>query len=270
MTRVAVIARILPVLAILVWSLQGVSRAENALTLDLSDYELTFEEDFDRLDVSAWGPGTRWIAHTPWNGDFGDAAFADPRPGFPFTVKDGVLAIEARKDEGGKWASGLLASVDGAGRGFSQRYGYFEMRAKFPKGEGTWPAFWLIGLDRLTHTSEVDVVEHYGHFPGRYTASVHVWDRKTASKSSSVHHRVLVAPGSLYDDYNTFGAKIDADWIIFYFNRQEVWRQSTPEHHKQPMYLLVDLGVGAGWPTENTPDPSVMLVDYVKVWARED
>ena len=33
--------------------------------LDLSAYTLTFNEEFDRLDVSAWGPGTRWIAHTP-------------------------------------------------------------------------------------------------------------------------------------------------------------------------------------------------------------
>ncbi len=64
--------------------------------LDLSGYTLTFEDDFKTLDVSAWGPGTRWIAHTPWNGDFGDAAFADPTPDFPFTIQEGSLRIEAR------------------------------------------------------------------------------------------------------------------------------------------------------------------------------
>jgi hypothetical protein len=26
--------------------------------------------------------GGRWIAHTPWAGDFGDAAFTDPHPDF--------------------------------------------------------------------------------------------------------------------------------------------------------------------------------------------
>src|SRR5690606_22264058 len=81
----------------------GGVQAEPGKQLDLSGYRLTFEENFDTLDVSAWGPGTRWIAHTPWYGDFGDAKFTDPQPGFPFTIKDGVLRIEARKGEDGKW-----------------------------------------------------------------------------------------------------------------------------------------------------------------------
>src|SRR5262245_29319588 len=85
-------------------------------SIDPSTYKLTFEENFDWLDVSAWGPNTRWIAHTPWNGDFGDARFVDPIPGFPFTVRDGLLTIEARKTDKG-WQSGLLASTDPKGNG---------------------------------------------------------------------------------------------------------------------------------------------------------
>src|SRR5581483_8726554 len=66
----------------------------------------TFADDFDTLSVSAHGEtGSRWIAHTPWNGDFGDAAFTDPGPGFPFRVRDGILEIEARKGSDGKWRS---------------------------------------------------------------------------------------------------------------------------------------------------------------------
>jgi hypothetical protein len=96
---------------------------------------MTFSEDFDDvLSVSPWGPNTRWIAHTPWAGDFGDARFADPQLGvFPFTIENGILRIEARKDADGKWASGLLASTDPNGRGFSQQYGCFEIRAKLPR-----------------------------------------------------------------------------------------------------------------------------------------
>jgi hypothetical protein len=102
-------------------------------TLNLDGYRLTFDEDFkdSELSVSAWGPDTRWIAHTPYAGDFGDARFADPTKGFPFTVENGILRIEARKANG-KWQSGLLSSVDRKGDGFSQKYGYFEMRARMP------------------------------------------------------------------------------------------------------------------------------------------
>lgn len=112
---------------------------EKAPTLNLAGYKLVFNEEFDKpLDVSPWGPGTRWIAHTPWRGDFGDAQFTDPKDGFPFTVADGILRIEARKTNG-KWRAGLLASNDAKGNGFSLQYGYFEMRAKMPPGPGVWP-----------------------------------------------------------------------------------------------------------------------------------
>jgi len=112
--------------------------------LDLSKFQITFSEEFDSLSVSPWGPNTRWIAHTPGPVILATPQFADPRLGvFPFTINDGILRIEAKKNAAGKWESGLLASADSNGRGFSQQYGYFEMRAKLPKGKGVWPAFWL-------------------------------------------------------------------------------------------------------------------------------
>jgi beta-glucanase (GH16 family) len=243
-------------------------RADTGDELNLSDLIQTFSEDFDALDVSAWGPGTRWIAHTPWNGDFGSAAFADPKPGFPFTTQNGQLRIEAAKGADGKWRGGLLASVDRGGKGFAQQFGYFEMRARFPAGKGLWPAFWLIGLDRSTHTSEVDVVEHYGHMPARYTASVHVWDRKEPKKSRTTHKFVAVPPNSLYADFHTYGVKIDGEWTRFYFDRREVGSVPTAAEHHQPMYMLIDLGLGAGWPIDEAPSPSYMYVDYVRAWQK--
>jgi beta-glucanase (GH16 family) len=256
------------VLLLLLAGLPSVARAGTGDELDLSDLTQSFSEDFDSLDVSAWGPGTRWIAHTPWNGDFGAAAFADPKPGFPFTTKDGELRIEVAKGADGKWRSGLLASVDRQGKGFAQQFGYFEMRARFPAGKGLWPAFWLIGLDRSTHTSEVDVVEHYGHMPGRYTASIHVWDRREPKKSRTTHKFVAVPPNSLYEGFHTYGVKIDSEWTRFYFDRREVASVPTPAEHRQPMYLLIDLGLGPGWPIDETPNPSFMYVDYVRAWRK--
>jgi hypothetical protein len=56
------------------------------------------------------GPA-RWIAHTPWNGDLGDAVFIDPEPKRPFKIRDGILSITASKEQRGKWMSGLIAAA---------------------------------------------------------------------------------------------------------------------------------------------------------------
>lgn len=242
--------------------------AAPARRIDLSEWRLTFAEEFDTLSVSARGPGTRWIAHTPFDMDFGDAAFADPEPGFPFTIVDGVLRIEARRGEDGRWRSGLLASADRQGGGFWQQYGYFEMRAKLPSGPGLWPAFWLVGT-RLPHVSaEIDAMEHYGRFPGMYEATVHTWFRDGSERHTQVSRRIRIRPGSLYEEFRAYGVEVGAEWITFYLDHVEVARLPMPENHHQPMFILLNLALGGGWPIDQTPSPSVMEVDYVRAYSR--
>jgi beta-glucanase (GH16 family) len=236
--------------------------------LDLSAYHLTFAEEFDDLSVSAWGPDTRWIAHTPWNGDFGDAQFSEPTPGFPFTVENGVLRIEARKGPDGKWRSGLLASTDPKGVGFSQQFGYFEMRAKFPAGAGVWPAFWLVANRDPDTSAEIDIVEHYGIAPDKYESVIHVWSKEGRGRQYQDLVRHSVPAGSLYDDFHTYGAEVGPDWTIFYFDRREMGRSKTPPEHHHPMFLLVNLALGGGWPTDQTPNPSYMYIDYIRAYAK--
>lgn len=242
--------------------------------LDICEYEVTFAEDFDELSVSPWdATEARWIAHTPWYGDFGDAVFADPEPGFPFTVEDGVLRIEARKDEDGSWRSGLLSSVDPQTNGFSQMYGYFEARMKLPPGPGLWPAFWLgtnEPRDRREPSLEVDVIEHYGHSPAAFQASLHVWHKTEGGvRSDARHQSVQVPTGSLYDRFNLYGVDVREDEIVFYLNREEIWRLPTPPEHLMPLFPLVNLALGSGFPIDETPSPSVMEVDYIHVFRHD-
>lgn len=232
--------------------------------LDLDGMSLSFEDEFDTLEVSPWGPGTRWIAHTPWSGDFGGARFADPGKETPFSVENGILAIKASRGTDGKWQSGLLASVDTKGNGFSQRYGYFEMRARLPSGRGLWPAFWLIGKDRSRYTAEIDILEYYGDKPNGYSSTVHVWHRD--GRHYSRHSRIDVFPAADPGEFHTYGVKIDPDWIRFYFDRDMVWKTQTQPEHRQPLYMLVNLALVDGPTKELAPDPSIMQVDYVRAW----
>jgi beta-glucanase (GH16 family) len=228
-----------------------------------------FEEE--SIASSRIGPA-RWTAHTPWNGDFGDARFADPGPGGPFKVKDGILSITASKDPEGRWSSGLIAAADASGAGTGTRYGYFEARMKMPPGPGIWSAFWLAALrpveDGTDGHVEVDVIEYYGHAPSSYQSVLHVWYKDPAKKRGTLY-TVDVSKESLVSDFHTFGVDISPQAIAFFHDGKEVWRQPTPPELRTPMYPIVNLALGSGWPIDRTPNPSTLLVDYVHVYERD-
>lgn len=242
------------------------SRADEEL--DITKFEISFEENFDALDVTPWGTKpSRWIAHTPWNGDFGDAKFSNPTPGFPFVTNGGILRIEARKFKDEKWQSGLLASVNRDHIGFSQIGGYFEARMKFPEGPGVWPAFWLVGTDRTKFVAEIDVVEFYGHTPGRFSSKRHIWRSKFGGQDDSLYKRTDVPMGSLSSSYHTYGVRLTPDYITYYFDRKQIWRTDTPpEYLGISFFPLVNLALGSGWSISDTPNPSFLYVDYVHVY----
>jgi hypothetical protein len=226
-----------------------------------------FEDRFTNLNVSATGPGTRWIAHTPWFGDFGDAQFTDPQPGFPFTSGPEGLTITAQKGPDDKWRSGLLSSTDPRSAGFSAQYGYFEMVSKFPPGKGTWPAFWLLTADRQADPDiEIDVVEYYGHWTDRYQATVTVRP-KGGRPGRSKTHWIEVPAGSLTEKWHSYGVAVGRQDVVFYLDRQEVWRTPTPPEHQKPLGVLLNLALGSGWPIAETPNPSRMSVSDVAYYG---
>jgi len=241
-------------------------------SLDINQYTLTFEDNFSTLSVAAKpGTGTRWYAHTPWAGDFGEARFSDPTPDGPFLAGARGLSIVARKNPDGQWTSGLISSRDRdgpQGRGFSQAFGYFEMKAKLPEGSGLWPAFWLIGVDKSQSAAEIDVMEDYGGFPGYYHSVAHIW--RQSKNNWARDFLIPVKPGSLYSQYNLFGVSIDPQTTRFYFNRHVVSAMTTPSEYKQPFYILADLALGGGWPVSGLHSPQTMQIAYIRAYRRRD
>jgi beta-glucanase (GH16 family) len=250
------------------------SSAQQGTMLDLCAFRPTFFEDFNSLSVSAEPEDhRRWFAHTPWGGDFGDASFTDPQADFPFSVRDGILRIEARKGTDNHWRSGLLASAYPDGSGFAQRYGYFESRIKLPPGPGTWPGFWLnANMPRGSKAPgvEIDVLEYYGQFPAGFHSALHIWDLSGGSNNRVTDHVTPVANASLYRDFHQYGVDVEPDWLTFYLDRAEIWRVATPAELTMPLMVLVDLALGSGWPIDRTPNPSIMQIDYVHVYERDD
>jgi beta-glucanase (GH16 family) len=238
--------------------------------LDLKGYKISFDDEFTSLSISAHGPGTRWSAHTPWSGDFGDAQFVDPGQDGVFSLNKNGLAITASKDKDGKWHSGLISSAykdNDPKAGFTQEYGYFEMKAKLPSGMGTWPAFWLIGSDKRKSASEIDVIEYYGGFPSYFHSTEHVW---VGSKNQLLRAKLMqVAKGSLSSQFNLFGVLITPKTTSFYLNRKEYWSTPTPPQYDQPMYMLANLALGGGWPIKDLSSPQVMQIRYIRAYQKD-
>jgi hypothetical protein len=195
-------------------------------------------------------------------------------PQLPFKVENGILAIEVSKGPDGKWQSGLLSSTDPEGHGYAQQYGYFEARAKIPPGPGVWPAFWLTTNQPKTVPEpgvEFDMMEYYGRAPDEFKSTIHVW-YKGDEKSKTRHEgmKTKVPSGSLSEDFHLYGIDIAADWTVYYLDRKEIGRMKTPVEHKKPLTILVNLGLGPGWPIDKTPNPSFFYVDYVRAYERDD
>jgi hypothetical protein len=241
----------------------------NGALLDLTGYHISFSDSFSTLALKSKGPTAHWITHTPWHGDFGDAVFSDPDPSVFKTTSQG-LEIVASQDANGKWRSGLISSAwadNDPKAGFTQKYGYFEMTAKFPDGMGTWPAFWLIGTDKSKTSAEIDVVEYYGGFPNYFHITEHVWlDGKNQFLRSA---KMEVPFGQLSSGFNQYGVLITPTTTSFYLNHREIWSTPTQPEYRQPMYILADLALGGGWPITDLDSPVTMHIMNIKVWQRD-
>ena len=182
----------------------------------------------------------------------------------PFSVDNGVLTITAAKTPadalGALWnhqyTSGLLTTADS----FYQQYGYFEMRAAMPQGQGVWPAFWLLPADQ-TYGLELDVTEQVGTDTAYQTA--HYWTDAVRQKLSYGNHVVDAS------QMHTYGMLWTAQEVAWYIDGVEVVSIPTPPDLNKPMYILANLAIGGQWPGAPPADfvSAQMKIDYIHAYA---
>jgi beta-glucanase (GH16 family) len=193
------------------------------------------------------------------------AGITSPTGENPFSlVGGGGLDIRLQKTNGA-WYSGVIATVDGNGTGFAQQYGYFEMKAKFPASAGTWPAFWLLNSAARSsgaNAGEIDVVESYMFAPNYINTTLHDW---TPPATTPAYNLAKVA--DLSDGFHVFGMLWTQSTMTFYCDGAVIFTTPTPTIMNQPYYPIIDLGLGGGWPTNQTPAQSDMIVQYMRVYA---
>ncbi len=256
------------------------------LGLDISNFSLVFEDEFDTL--SLWNGESGAASSGTWRTDYGwgetrdslesrqlaneEQIFVDanmlgagstPINYSPFTLGDDstVTITAAPTPEELKTAlydqpyvSGLLSSRES----FSQTYGYFEARVDIPSGSGLWPLFWL-ARDDGTWPPEIDILENLGGPTSAFT--VHSGTRDNPVKEAATVWDLDIAEG-----FHTWGLLWTPDELAWYLDGVEVFSTPTPAGMHESMYVLIDLAVKDGTPPGLTGD---MTIDYVRVYSLE-
>jgi hypothetical protein len=270
----------------------------NAGSLPISDYvsspgaqgkTLAYVDEFNRpvsLSREGRNPGADYAAGKPepWGvSEFGQAVFPDPARGFDNlnSVDNRYLRLAAQPLPSGytdptgwgrRHLGGIIGSARPGGSGFSARYGYFEARIMAPAAPGTWPAFWLLPSDHLIQptstVAEIDIVELYGHDPlgGCHTTHSYVNGRLPAEVALCGQRFGTVSAAMRW---HVYGVSVEPTEIVYWIDGKVVARAPQVKGGEKPMFFMLDLNLGGGWPLGLDPvqNRAAMYVDWVRVYV---
>lgn len=163
---------------------------------------------------------------------------------------------------------------------FDLKYGRFEARIKIPRGQGIWPAFWLLGnnIDSVgwPQSGEIDIMENIGREPSVIHGTIHGPGYSGGSGIGGLY--TLSTNATFADDFHVFAidwSQNEIRWYVDGVNYKTATTQSIPAGsawvYDHPFFVLLNSAVGGGWPgnpDDTTVFPQTMLVDYVRVYKR--
>jgi len=245
----------------------GLGSCENSSTLEEHNWQLVWQDEFD---INGAPDETRWVYDLGgggWGNNELQTYTNDPQN---IIVEDGALKITAVKS-GGSFTS---ARIKTKGK-FDQAYGRFEASIKLPWGPGIWPAFWMLGSDIDTNPwpqcGEIDIMEYRGQEPNLINGSVH----GPGYSGGAAITKAYGYDNDRFDvDYHVFAVEWGADYIYYYVD-DILYQEINPDDltgdwvFDSPFFMLLNVAVGGdyvGFPTDDTPFPQTMFVDWVRVY----
>jgi len=235
--------------------------------------QLVWSDEFDSGTINT----------SKWNFDIGNGAggwgnnekqYYTNRPE-NVKIENGVLIITALKESynGFAYTSARLHTKNKA----FWKYGRIEMRAKLPKGRGTWPAFWMLpeqqlyGYNYWPDNGEIDIMEYVGYDPSVIHGSVHTHQNYGANSVT----RTMTYYG-VEDDFHVFAIEWTPDFIKFYVDTYyygNYYRSGLAWNYwpfDQNFFMLLNLAIGGNWGgalgIDDSIFPQTYQIDYVRVY----
>lgn len=189
-------------------------------------------------------------------------------------ISDGALTIEARKEnyQNSSYTSTRMITRNK----HSFKYGRIDIRALLPKGQGIWPALWMLGNNLSTvgwpKSGELDIMEMIGGNGREKTVhgTLH-WDNNNQHAQAGGSYNL--ASGTFGDEYHVFSIIWDETAIRWFVNDTQFHViDITPAHmteFHQEFFFIFNIAVGGNWPgypNATTQFPQQMKVDYIRVF----
>jgi beta-glucanase (GH16 family) len=254
----------------------GCKRDNNAVAPDTTskEFKLVWSDEFNysglpdsskwSYDVGGHGWGNNELQY------YTRARTANAR------IENGILTIEAIREayEGKQYTSARLVTKNKG----DWKYGKVEVRAKLPKGVGTWPAIWMLGTTnpfKWPDDGEIDIMEHVGFDQGKVHGTVHT---KKYNHSIGTHRRTYTMVPDCSEQYHVYSTEWDNDKVLvgvdgknyFTFVNEHSGYEAWP--FDNPMHLLLNIAVGGNWGGQKGVDeniwPQKMEIDWVRVYQK--
>lgn len=271
-------------------------QAQTAKTVVLADapvkknekWKLIWSDEFDgdSIDNKKWG-----FEENCWGGGNNEQQCYTKRESNAF-LADGKLNIVAKKGsytgpdnaDGRSDTTKTLPYTSARLRTLNKKdwkYGRFEVRAKLPQGQGTWPAIWMLPTDFVyggwAASGEIDIMEAVnlksqsdapgaaaGELESRTYGTLH-YGKKWPDNVFSGQGATLPKDINPADDFHTYAIEWEESEIRWYVDnihfatqRQDGWysqyekdgtlvnaEESAPFNQK--FHMLLNLAVGGSW-----------------------
>ncbi len=236
----------------------------------------SFSDDFD-------GPAGAGVDGSKWGHETGDNVNNHERQWYTDGTANaaldgqGHLVITAKKESSGNncWygpCEYTSARLNSSGK-FAASSGHIEARMKLPRGQGMWPAFWMLGTDigsaGWPNCGEIDIMENVGFEPNTVHGTIH-----GPGYSGSAGIGAPYSGPNFSDDFHTYAIDWSTDRIVWSVDGN-AYQTRTPADvggnqwaFNHEFFLILNLAVGGYWPGDpdgSTQFPQQLVVDYVHV-----
>jgi len=263
------------------FQLQAVTNQVGGTNPPATQWNIVWSDEFNGTNINAnnW---TYDLGGGGWGNNELETYTSSPQNSY---VSNGLLHIVALTNGSGYTSARMKT------QGLqSWAYGRMEARIQIPRGQGIWPAFWMLGTNIVPigwpTCGEIDIMENIGNTNDQGTdhGTIHgpMANGQDYNYGSGVGGTYTLPGGAvLANNFHIYGVEWTTNQITWFLDGNQFFTATPASLVGLPspgiwvftnqQFFILNVAVGGNWP--GNPDattvfPQQMLVDYVRVYQQ--